>query len=312
LGSAPMFHVAAAAVIPPVLLAGGGIVMLPRFTPTGYLDSIEEHRVNFANGVPTMFRMILDSPGMGDRDLSSVRGMNYGGSPMPAAMLRDLVAAFPKCRFYATYGLTEVTSAATVSHGVSLDDLPVEEWEWTTIGHSTPLTDVRVFGPDDWECAAGETGEIVIRGPLVMKGYWRNEAATREALRGGWFRSGDLGTHDGRGNLFLLDRAKDMIISGGENVYSAEVESVIREMDRVADVAVIGLPDPKWGERVHAIIVPAGGSTPDESAVIAHCRARIAGYKCPRSVEYVGEPLPVSGAGKVAKSLLRAERLAPA
>ena len=309
LASAPMFHVAAAAVIPPALMVGGRIVVMGRFEPAGYTELIERHRVTFANGVPTMFKMILDTPGTADRDLTSLTGMNYGGSPMPVSLLKRLVATFPNARFYATYGLTEVTSAATVSDGVASHDMPEQDWQWHTIGWSVPLTDVRVFDSHDRECAPGEVGEIVIRGPLVMKGYWKNPEATASALRGGWFRSGDLGTSDGAGNFFLIDRLKDMIITGGENVYSTEVEAAIRELTQVSDVAVIGLPDEKWGETVHAVVVANAESGLTEAQVMAHCRGRIAGYKTPRSVEIRKTALPVSGAGKIAKTVLRRERV---
>ena len=309
LASAPMFHVAAAAVIPPALMVGGRIVMMPRFEPGVYAEMIERHRITFANGVPTMFKMMLDTPGAAERDLTSLTGMNYGGSPMPVALLKRLVTTFANARFYATYGLTEVTSAATVSDGISLHDMPAEEWQWRTIGWSTLLTDVRVVDKDDRECAPGEVGEIVIRGPLVMKGYWQNPEATAAALRGGWFRSGDLGTCDGEGNFFLVDRLKDMIITGGENVYSTEVEAAIRELAQVSDVAVIGLPHEKWGETVHAVVAVGPNATLTESEVIAHCRDRIAGFKTPRSVDIRRTALPLSGAGKIAKTVLRLEAL---
>jgi acyl-CoA synthetase (AMP-forming)/AMP-acid ligase II len=310
LGSAPMFHVAAAAVIPPVLLAGGKIVMMPKFDPAGYAELIERHRITFANGVPTMFRMIVDAPGFADRDLTSLRGMNMGGSPMPVELLRQLVEGFPNCRFYNTYGMTEVTSAATVSDGVTRLALPEEEWQWHTIGWPTPLTEVRVFRPDDSECSPGEVGELRMRGPLVMKGYWRNPEATEAAIGDGWMRSGDLGYADDRGNFFLVDRLKDMIITGGENVYSTEVEAVIRELDAVSDVAVIGVPHGVWGESVHAAVVLRPGAALAEEQVIAHVRTRLAGYKSPRTVEIRAVPLPVSGAGKIAKTVLRRERIA--
>jgi long-chain acyl-CoA synthetase len=309
LGSAAMFHVAAAAVIPPVLMVGGRIVLMPRFDPADYAELIERHRVTFANGVPTMFKMILDTPGAAGRDLSSVLGMNYGGAPMPIALLRQLVNVFPNCRFYCTYGMTEVTSAATVSDGVARHDMPDQDWEWTTIGWPVPLTDVAVLSGDDRPCAPGEVGEIVMRGPQVMKGYWKNPEATEAALRGGWLRSGDLGYADERGHFFLVDRLKDMIISGGENVYSTEVEAAIRELPAVSDVAVIGLPHEKWGESVHAVVVPWPGAELSEQQVIDHCRASIAGYKSPRSVEIRREALPLSGAGKIAKNVLREDRL---
>lgn len=312
LGSAPMFHVAAAAVIPPVLMVGGTIVMMPKFDPAGYAALIERHRITFANGVPTMLKMIVDAPGFAERDLSSLTGMNMGGAPVPVALVERLVEGFPNARFYNTYGMTEGTSAATVSDGITRGALPDADWQWTTIGWPVPLMDVRVTDPDGCECAAGQVGEIRMRGPLVMKGYWRNPAATAAAIVDGWLRTGDLGYADERGNFFLVDRLKDMIISGGENVYSVEVETVLRDLDGVADVAVIGVPHEKWGETVHAVIVRRAGAALTEEAVIAHCRARIAGFKVPRSVDIRDTALPLSGAGKVSKPALRAERLAQA
>lgn len=309
LGSAPMFHVAAAAVIPPVLMVGGTVVIMPKFDPTGYAELIEQHRITFANGVPTMFRMIVDAPGFAQRDLSSLTGMNMGGAPMPVSLLERLVDGFPNGRFYNTYGMTEATSASTVSDGITRHALPDEIWQWSTIGWASPLTEVRVLNANGEECAPGRVGEICMRGPLVMKGYWRNPDATRAAIVDGWLRSGDLGYADARGNFFLVDRLKDMIISGGENVYSVEVEVAIREMKEVADVAVIGLPDEKWGETVHAFVVAADNADLNEGDVIDYCRARIAGFKVPRSVDIRRAPLPVSGAGKISKRTLRAERL---
>ena len=308
LGSAPMFHVAAAAVIPPVLMAGGQVVMMAKFEPAGYAELIERHRITFANGVPTMFKMIVDAPGFDQRDLTSLKGMNFGGAPMPRALLERLVEGFPNCRFYNTYGMTETTSASTVSVGVTRQSLPDQDWQWATIGWPTPLTEVGVFGPDDRELPPGEVGELRMRGPLVMKGYWKQPEATAAAIGDGWMRSGDLGYSDANGNFFLVDRMKDMIITGGENVYSTEVEAAIRTLPGVADVAVVGLAHEKWGETVHAAVVPMAGAALSEEAVIAHCRARIAGYKTPRSVEIRSVPLPVSGAGKIAKNVLRAER----
>ena len=305
-----MFHVAAAAVIPPVLMVGGKIVMMAKFDPVGYAELIERHRITFANGVPTMLKMVVDEPGVGQRDLTSLRGMNMGGSPVPPELVRRLIETFPNARFYNTYGMTEVTSASTVSDGITGDSLPEHDWQWNTIGWPTPLTEVAVFRPDDTECAPGEIGELRMRGPLVMKGYWKNPEATRAAIGDGWMRSGDAGYADDLGNFFLVDRIKDMIITGGENVYSTEVETVIRAMPQVSEVAVVGIPDVKWGEAVHAAVVPLPGVTIEEAEVVAWCRARIAGYKTPRSVEIRSRPLPVSGAGKIAKTVLRAERIA--
>ena len=168
-----------------------------------------------------------------------------------------------------------------------------------------PIADVRVVDEQDRELPVGQVGEICARGPMVMMGYWNLPELTAEALRGGWMHTGDAGYFDEDGFLYVVDRIKDMVVSGGENVYSAEVESVVTQLHEVSQCAIIGVPDARWGERVHAVIVPAAGQTVTLEAIAAHCHQHIAGYKCPRSMEVV-EALPLSAAGKVLKNVLRA------
>jgi long-chain acyl-CoA synthetase len=172
-------------------------------------------------------------------------------------------------------------------------------------GVAPPNVEVKIVGEDGREVPRGETGEIVVRGPIVMQGYWKKPEETAKALRGGWLHTGDAATMDDEVLVYIVDRLKDMIISGGENIYSTEVENAISLMPEVAEVSVIGIPDPKWGEAVHAIVVARNGAEVTFKAVQAHCRALIAAYKCPRSVELRTEPLPVSAAGKIQKNLLR-------
>lgn len=307
LSAAGLFHVAASAVLLPALMAGGRVVLMARFTPEGYLDMIERHGATFVNGVPTMLRLVANVPDRAQRRLDSVRTLLYGGAPMQRDIIGDIVETFPNARCFNTYGQTELTSAASISAGVGLGSDLDDSDGWASIGHALPGMEIRIVADDGAACAGGATGEIEIRGPLVMKGYWNNPEATANAMRGDWLRTGDLGRVDTAGRAFLVDRKKDMIITGGENVYSAEVEAVLRSHPEVDDCAVVGVPDSMWGERVHAIVVVAAGRTPDGDTLIRHCRSRLAGYKCPRSIELRTEPLPLSGAGKVAKATLRAE-----
>ncbi|MBO6719750.1 MAG: AMP-binding protein [Rhizobiaceae bacterium] len=309
LSAAGLFHVAASAVLLPALMAGGRVVLMSRFTADGFLDMVERHHATFTNGVPTMLRMITNQPGVSQRQLGSVRTLLYGGSPMQRDIMASVIDTFPNARCFNTYGQTELTSAASISAGVvSGDDLSDAE-AWSTIGTALPGMEIRVVAENGGVCASDEVGELLVRGPLVMKGYYRNAEATAQTLRDGWLHTGDLARIDANGRAFLVDRKKDMIVTGGENVYSAEVEAALRLHPAVADCAVFGLPDANWGERVHALIVTKPETQATEEEISAHCRLHIAGYKCPRSMEIRTEPLPLSGAGKVAKAALRQEAM---
>lgn len=178
--------------------------------------------------------------------------------------------------------------------------------KWPSAGRAIHGTDLAIVDPQDRVLPNGERGEIVVRGPLVMKGYWNQPELTASTLRNGWLHTGDLGWMDDDGFVYIVDRLKDMIITGGENVYSAEVEAAVYSFPGVAQCAVIGIPDERWGEAVHAIVHPSPGATLDPASIIVHCRTRIAAYKCPRSVDVRAEPLPLSGANKISKPALRA------
>jgi acyl-CoA synthetase (AMP-forming)/AMP-acid ligase II len=307
LHSAPLFHIGALSGLMIALFAGSTCAFIPAFEPVAMLEAISAWRVSDVFFVPTMLRMTLDHPRFAEFDMSSVRRIRYGAAPMDDMLLDRAIEAFPHAGFSQAYGMTELSPTCTLLGPEDHSKEARAEGRGRSAGRATVMTEVRIVGPDDEELPRGETGEVVVRGPTVMQGYWNMPEATAEATRGGWMHTGDMGRMDAAGYVTVVDRLKDMIITGGENVYSAEVENVLSTHPAVAAVAVIGLPDEKWGERVHAVIVARPGAVTDAAAIQAHCRAGLAGYKVPRGIEFV-EALPLSGAGKILKTTLRAER----
>ncbi|GAA1568004.1 long-chain fatty acid--CoA ligase [Dactylosporangium maewongense] len=303
LHAAPMFHLADFAIWIAGLLTGGTHVMVDGFTPGGVLAAIERYAVTDVLLVPTMIQVLADCPEAERFDVSSLVRLIYGGSPMPAATLAAARRMFPGAGLVQAYGMTELAPVATLL-GPAEHDVPRLA---ASAGRAAPHAEVRVVDAAGDEVAAGVVGEVVVRGDHVMAGYWQRPEETAAALRDGWMHTGDAGYFDDDGYLFVVDRIKDMIIVGGENVYSVEVEHVLLQHPTVAACAVIGLPDARWGERVHALVVPAGDGA-DGEQLRAFCRGRLAGYKIPRTVELVAS-LPVSPAGKVLKSRLRQERV---
>jgi long-chain acyl-CoA synthetase len=305
---APMFHVAGTANVVAATWAGSGQVILPRFDAGAMLAAIAEHAITHLVLVPTMLAMLLDHPAFEDADLSSLRHVQYAASPISPALQRRVLEKLP-CDVAQFYGMTE--AAPTVTHATPEDHrrgaAGEEPYALRLASMGAPVigVQVEVRRPDGTVAAAGEVGEVWVRGPNVMLGYWNRPEATAAALVDGWYRTGDAARMDEHGYLFMVDRLKDMIITGGENVYSVEVEAVLAEHPAVAEVAVVGVPDDRWGEAVHAIVVLAPGATAGEDDLRAHCRGRIAGYKVPRSVELRTAPLPKSGAGKLLKQELR-------
>ncbi|MEM1299998.1 MAG: AMP-binding protein [Pseudomonadota bacterium] len=303
----PLFHMAPGSRLYSAVLLNSHTVIMPRFDMVEMMKLIERHRVNAVTMVPTMMHMLLEHPEFANHDLSSLGPIMLGGAPTPRDLLERALEAFPGAQFSNGYGMTEMSNLiAALTPDYHVLDGP-KAGKLQSVGHPVPYLDVRVFDADDREVAQGEIGEIVTRGPTVMKGYLNNPDATAEALRGGWFHTGDMGYMDADGMLFISGRAKDMIITGGENVYPTEVEDVLSTHPAVSEVAVIGVPDPKWGEAVHAVIIPASGASPDVETLMAHCRAALAGYKCPKVLHFRSEPMPLSGANKVLKTALRAE-----
>ncbi len=300
LHAAPMFHLADLAAWGAVTLLGGTHVIVPRFEPGELLGAVVSHRITDIALVPTMIQTVLDHPGLDAHDLSSVRSILYGASPMPQALLERAAAALPRAAFTQAYGMTELAPIATL--------LGPEEHRDATLrrsaGRAAPHCEIRVVDETGAEVPRGTVGEIVVRGANMMTGYWKRPAETAEAIRAGWLHTGDGGYLDEAGYLFVVDRIKDMIVTGGENVYSVEVENAVVRNPAVAQCAVIGVPDERWGERVHAVVVLRPGGATSEEQIRRHAKQFIAGYKAPRSVEFV-EQLPVSAAGKVLKRELR-------
>ncbi|QSB14702.1 long-chain-fatty-acid--CoA ligase [Natronosporangium hydrolyticum] len=304
---APMFHLADIFIWLTGMINRATHVFLASFTPAGIFDALERERINDVLLVPTMLQVMVDSPELAGRDLSSVRQVTYGTSPMSEALLAQAGAMFPNARFAQAYGMTELAPVATVLTPRDHEDPSLRR----SAGRPAPHSEVRIVDPDDVEVPRGSVGEIVARGVHMMSGYWNRPEETAAALRGGWMHTGDAGYMDDRGYVFVVDRLKDMIISGGENVYSAEVEFALSRHPAVAACAVIGVPDAQWGERVHAVVVPAAGAAPTLAELQQFCRQQIAAYKLPRSLETT-DALPVSGAGKVLKRVLRAQHWAAA
>ena len=305
LHAAPMFHLADGGPTFAVTLAAGTHAFVPRFEPLAVLQAIAAHRVSHIAMVPTMVNLLVNHPAAAEHDLSSMRDIPYGAAPMPEAVLRRAMRLMPQAAFHHSYGMTETSPLATMMVGEDATVAMLLERRLASCGQALPTVEVRVVDPEGRELPRGAVGEVVMRGPTVMLGYWNKPEETAKALRDGWMWSGDAGRIDEEGFLYVVDRLKDVIITGGENVYSAEVESVLSLVDGVQECAVIGVPDATWGERVHAILVPKPGATLTAEAAIAHCRERLAGFKCPRSVEIRQESLPLSGAGKILKSELR-------
>ncbi|MFY9469092.1 MAG: long-chain-fatty-acid--CoA ligase, partial [Solirubrobacterales bacterium] len=306
LHAAPMFHLADGASTFAVTWAGAAHVFIPAFDPGATLRALESERVTRALLVPAMVGAVLEHPDFDKTDLSALQFVLYGASPMPLGLLKRALERFG-CDFAQGYGMTEAAPLAVVltpaDHRRAIAP-GGDQRLLTAAGREVLGVRVRVLGDDGEEVRPGEPGEIVVSGPNVMLGYWRRPDETAAVLPGdGWYRTGDMATIDEQGYIYIVDRKKDMIVSGGENVYSTEVESAISTHPGVVAVAVIGVPDDTWGEAVKAIVVRRDESVTEES-ITTHCRELIAGYKLPKSVDFV-EELPISGAGKVLKRDLR-------
>jgi long-chain acyl-CoA synthetase len=306
----PMFHVAGIANVFAATWVGARQVVLPRFDAVAVTETIARERVTLATFVPTMLAMWLDHlDAHPEADVSSLRNLHYAASPISPQLQRRVCETLD-CEIAQMYGMTE--AAPTVTHlspeahrrGISGEE-PFAS-RLASMGAPVPGVRAEVRDAEGRPIADGEIGEVWVSGPNVMLGYWNRPEATAAALSpDGWYRTGDAAYSDAGGYLFMVDRLKDMIITGGENVYSIEVENALVAMPGVEEAAVFGVPDPRWGERVHAVVVLSGSADIDADALAAHCRARIAGFKVPRSFELRREPLPRSGAGKVLKNPLR-------
>ncbi len=299
--AAPMFHAATQGGVSIVPTLPAGVLIIPMFTPAGFIEAVEAGGTESLI-VPTMIRMVLDDPSYTPERMANLQRITYGGSPMPLGVLRRMIDEWEGCEIVQGFGMTEglpFTFLTDEDHRAGGERLK-------SAGRVIPNVDISIQDPDGNVLAQGEVGEICTRAGHQLHGYWNRPEQNAESFGRGWFRTGDMGYLDPENYLFLVDRAKDMIISGGENVYTAEVESAISTHDAVLDVAVIGIPSEQWGEAVHAVVVVADGADVTEDDIIAHARDSIAGYKVPRSVEIRTEPLPLSGAGKTLKRELRA------
>lgn len=302
---APLFHVAGLGRLLGQLIVGGTSITLARFQPDRVLHAIEHHAVSDIVVVPTMLQSLLDAPEFRRERVQGLTRVAFGAAPMPPDLLGRALDELPMAQFFQAYGMTETAGAVCMNPPDNHRAAARAQGLVNSVGRAGLGSEIRVVDVEGHEVLRGEVGEVVVRGPMVMSGYWLQPQTTQAAFRDGWLRTGDAGRMDESGHLFIVDRLKDMIISGGENVYGAEVETVLRGHPAVAQAAVVGVPDARWGEAVHAVVVLRTGSAPIESDTLREwCRQRLAGYKCPRAFSFVPE-LPLSGAGKVLKSVLR-------
>ncbi|MCB0990620.1 MAG: AMP-binding protein [Acidimicrobiales bacterium] len=299
----PMFHAASMVGILAIAPLGGRTVFIPLFDPAGVIALTQAEQITQTVMVPTMIGMVLQHPDYSPEKLASWQKLTYGASPMPAAILDRLLADLPGVELTQGYGMTEASAVLTFLSG---KDHVAGSPRLRSVGQPVIGVELSIQDEEGNVLPQGEIGEVCAKAGNFMIEYWNKPEATEEVFRGGWYHTGDAGYLDENGYLFLVDRVKDMIVSGGENVYSAEVESAISTHPAVAQVAVIGIPHELWGEQVHAIIVPNPDTEVTAEEIIAYARESIAGYKVPKSVEFRAEPLPLSGAMKVLKRELRA------
>ncbi len=305
---APMFHLADAWASFAITLVGGTHVFAPRFEEPLVLDVFEQERVTLTNLVPTMLQRLVRFPGVEQRDFSSLRLILSGGAPIAPDVVREIMRVF-RCTYVQTYGMTETSPYLTLSllhpHLEKLS--PAEQFRYRAkTGRSFRGVALRVVAEDGSDVASDgiQVGEIWARGPTVTPGYWQRPDLTAAAFSDGWLRTGDLATLDSEGYLDIVDRKKDMIISGGEKIYSTEVEHALMAHPGVMEAAVFGVPSAEWGEQVRAAVALRPGATVDASELLAHCRSMLAGYKCPKQIALLPE-LPKTGTGKIAKAKLR-------
>ncbi|MCK8784762.1 long-chain fatty acid--CoA ligase [Roseomonas sp. NAR14] len=306
LHTAPLFHVAGFGGMLVQLHAGSTGVFLQNFDAVALMETIEREGVTDVMLVPTMLSALLEHPEFRPERLRTLRRLTYGAAPIPAALLDRAMALLPAIGFVQAYGMTE--NWAVAAFNPAENHLPENRHRLRVTGRAYCNTELRIADAEGNTVPHGTVGEVLVRGPHVMLGYWNRPEETRAALRDGWLHTGDAARMDADGYITVVDRLKDMIITGGENVYSAEVENAIGSHPGVRACAVIGVPHPHWGEAVHAVVVPHEGAALDEAAIRAHCRALIAGYKVPKSVEF-RDALPLSKVGKVMKNELRAASL---
>ena len=300
LACGPLYHVGALDLTTTSLLAAGATTIIHRvFDAAAVVDELERSRVTAVWLAPAMVNAIMALPDIEQRDLSSVRVVINGGEKMPIPLIERVQRTFPRAWFADAYGLTETVSGDTFLDRHSLIS------KLGSVGRPCLFLELDIWDPEGVSVPAGERGEIVMRGPKVFRGYWRDPEATAAAFEGGWFHTGDVGVRDEYGYLFIVDRFKDMIVSGGENIASSEIERVLYEHDDVLEAAVVGRPDDRWGEVPVAFVVLRDGATANDEALLEHCRAQLARFKVPKAVVFL-DALPRNPSGKVLKRELRA------
>ncbi|MGI9326642.1 MAG: class I adenylate-forming enzyme family protein [Pseudomonadales bacterium] len=301
---APLFHAAGSNGVLGAIWKTTPQVVLGAFDPEAALDLIEQHQVTHTLGVPTMLAAMAESQHANPRNTSQLRVICHGGSPIATEVARRVSTAVPSAELVEVYGATELSPLTTV---LRHEETLLDDRRARSCGTPLPGTEIIIRDADGNECPRGEVGEVTCRGPNVMLGYWNKPEQTAAVLKDGEYWTGDLGYMDAEGLVYLVDRSKDMIVSGGENVYCTEVEEVLYTHPAVLEAAAFGVPDEKWGEAVYAVVVPrTEHSNVDPTDIIQHCKEHIAGYKVPKGVDIRQEPLPKSGPGKVLKRELRA------
>lgn len=304
--SAPLYHVAGICGMIATFFVGATSVILEGFEPKLVLEAIEKEKATTAFLVPTMLMSILDDPDLKNYNLSSIRRIFYGAAPMPPPLI-DRALKEMKVNFFQAYGMTEVNAGYITYLGEEdhiIGDDPEKERRLYSVGREGINAEVRIFSEEDRELPNGEIGEVVLRGQHIMKGYWKDPEKTARTLRNGWMHTGDMGYFDDGNYLFLVDRKKDMVISGGVNIYPREIEDVLLEHPSVKETAVIGVPDEKWGEAIKAFIILEEAYSATEDEIIEHCKSFLASFKKPKYVEFVND-FPRNPSGKVLKKVLR-------
>ena len=299
--SAPMFHLVDAFAIWAISMVGGRHVT-QHFEPASFAETVEREGITKASLPPTLLDMIAKHPNTARHDVRTLERISYGGSPMPRAVY-DRTKTALGCHLVQAYGITE--SAGMVCHQFPYDVNVDDPTRKNSVGQPVLHVELKIVDDDGNALPPGGVGELAVRGDHVMAGYWRDPKATAAAIPDGWYRTGDLGVADDEGHFTIVGRKKEMIISGGENVYPAEVENALLLHPLVAEAAVFGVPSERWGEEVRAVVLLIEGASADAKTITEHCRALIAGYKVPKSVDFAADPLPKSGPGKVAKNLVR-------
>jgi acyl-CoA synthetase (AMP-forming)/AMP-acid ligase II len=297
----PNFHLLHLGITLQCLYNGVSITVVKQFDPALVLATISKQRPTLLTLTPTMLQMLLDHPDAPATDFSSLRLTLYAGSPISLGLIKRAIATIPG-QFMQFYGSTEAGGASSILRP-NEHDLE-DEAKLQSCGRPLPLNEFRIVDGEGKTVTDGEPGELLIRAPSITKGYWRQPETTAAVLENGWYRSGDIVRRDAEGLYYIVDRAKDMIVSGGENIYSAEIENVLSTHPSVSAVAVIGVPDARWGEAVKAIVIPRGEA--DADTLIAYCRERLAGFKVPKSIDFM-DAFPLVPSGKVSKKDLRAQ-----